>query len=573
VPAVRGLAKTFDYLVPEALRDQVRVGTMVRVPLHGRRVGGWVVAIDPVAPVGVDLKPIAKVTGWGPPAELIELADWAAWWWAGPVTTFLGAASPPGAVAALPSTSTHRVPVVAAVPIPGPLDRRLAAVFDGRRAVVRLAPASDPFDLALTAVACGNALVVVPSVATARLLATRLRRAGVTVALHPRDWAVGAAGATVVGARAAAWAPVGDLAAVVVIDEHDDALQEERAPTWHARDVAVERAARADVPCVLSSPVPSLEALAWGPLSVPARLEERAGWPLLEIVDRRHEDPTRPQLLSASLLRHLQRDERVVCVINAPGRARLLACLACGELLRCEHCRAAVEQRDDLLLHCRRCGRERPVVCLECGASRVKVVRPGVSRIAEQLAVATGTSVVTVSGATAGQPLPDARIYVGTEAALHQVASADVVAFLDIDQELLAPRYRAAEQALALLARAARVTGGRAAGGRLLVQTRLPRHEVLDAVLHADPGRLTAGERARREALGFPPATALAAISGPAAAEYVARLDGDRRVEILGPAGDRWLIRAPDHPTLADALGGVVRPPGRVRVEVDPLRV
>src|SRR5262249_2840924 len=283
-------------------------------------------------------------------------------------------------------------------------------------------------------------------------------------ALHPRDWAVGAAGATVLGARAAAWAPVGDLAAVLVVDEHDEALQEERAPTWHARDVAAERARRAGVPCVLASPVPPWEALAGGPLSGPSRNEERAGWPILEIVDRRDDDPARPTLISDALVRHLRSGARVVCVLNALGRARLLACLACGELARCERCRAAVEQLDDLVLHCRRCGTERPVVCLECGASRMKGVRPGVSRIRGHLEAAAGTPGVEVTGATAGQPLPAARIYVGTEAALHQVPAADVVAFLDFDQELLAPRYRAAEQALALLARAARLTGGRAAG-------------------------------------------------------------------------------------------------------------
>ena len=52
------------------------------------------------------------------------------------------------------------------------------------------------------------------------------------------------------------------VGAVVVLDEHDEALQEERAPTWHARDVAVERARRAGATCVLVSPVPTLEAVA-----------------------------------------------------------------------------------------------------------------------------------------------------------------------------------------------------------------------------------------------------------------------------------------------------------------------
>ena len=324
---------------------------------------------------------------------------------------------------------------------------------------------------------------------------------------------------------------------------------------------------------MLASPVPTLEALAWGPLSVPSRNDERAGWPVLEIVDRRDDDPARPTLFSPALVRHLRSGARVVCVLNALGRARLLACLACGELARCERCHAAVEQRDDGQLHCRRCGSVRPVVCLQCGASRMKVVRPGVTRVREELEALAGTAVVQVTGATAGEPVADALVYVGTEAVLHQVAAADVVAFLDLDQELLAPRYRAAEQAMALLARASRLTGGRSGGGRLLVQTRLPRHEVLDAVLHADPGRLAAAERPRRAMLRFPPVAALASVSGAAAAAFIEGLHRPAGLEVMGPADGRWLLRAPDHAALSDALAAATRPPGRLRVEVDPLRV
>jgi primosomal protein N' (replication factor Y) len=163
-------------------------------------------------------------------------------------------------------------------------------------------------------------------------------------------------------------------------------------------------------------------------------------------------------------------------------------------------------------------------------------------------------------------------ILVGTEAVLHRVAGAAAVAFLDLDQELLAPRYRAAEAALGMLARAARLVGGRGNGGRILVQTRLPGHEVIDAAVHADPSRLAVVEAARRAALRFPPETAVATVSGQAAAAFVATLPADGPLEVLGPANDRWLLRAPDHRTLCDALAATPRPPGRLRVEVDPLR-
>jgi primosomal protein N' (replication factor Y) len=162
---------------------------------------------------------------------------------------------------------------------------------------------------------------------------------------------------------------------------------------------------------------------------------------------------------------------------------------------------------------------------------------------------------------------------VGTEAALHQLDAADVVAFLDLDQELLAPRYRAAEEALALLVRAARLVGGRGGGGRLLLQTRIPQHEVVQAALLADPGRVATAEADRRRELAYPPATAMAVVSGPSAAAWVEAFGHPTGVEVLGPADGRWLLRAPDHDTLCGAMAGVPRPPGRLRLEVDPLRI
>ena len=101
---------------------------------------------------------------------------------------------------------------------------------------------------------------------------------GLTVALVPEEWAAAAGGVDVViGARAAAWAPCPDLAAVVVLDEHDEALQEERSPTWHARDVVVERARRAGVPVLLVSPCPTVNGLAAvGDRLVPARRSTRS---------------------------------------------------------------------------------------------------------------------------------------------------------------------------------------------------------------------------------------------------------------------------------------------------------
>ncbi len=503
----------------------MRVGTEVRIALGPRRVAGWVVE-DDVEPVpGVTLRPISAVRGWGPPPAVLELAAWAAWRWAGPVPTFLGTASSSLAVRALPdSGSGRRLPAAPGSASAAASVRASAAApaavpgLDGATTVVRLGPSGDPWPLVFEAARRtrhggdgSGALVLAPGHGAAAEVARRLRAHGVVTAVLPEQWALARSGGCVaVGTRAAAFAPLPRLAAAVVLDAHDEVYHEERAPTWAAPVVVAERARRDGVPCALVSPCPTLELLALGPLVVPTRTEERRGWPAVEVIDRRGDDP-RTGLFSTRLVR-LVRDvtarpgRKVVCVVNRTGRVRLLSCASCGELARCETCGGPLElvgtpsrprrrltaaagpgmstatdapQGPDTpdgetkapLLRCRRCTQERPVVCARCGTTRLKALRLGVTRVREDLEALVGRPVAEVWGPAHDDEaerarIRDASVVVGTEAALHRVPHADAVVFLEFDSELLAPRFRAAEESLALLARAAAPRGGRRAGAR-----------------------------------------------------------------------------------------------------------
>jgi primosomal protein N' (replication factor Y) len=197
----------------------------------------------------------------------------------------------------------------------------------------------------------------------------------------------------------------------------------------------------------------------------------------------------------------------------------------------------------------------------------MKQLRVGVTRVREELEALVGEPVAEVTAES--ESVPDTRVVVGTEAVLHRIPGADLVAFLDFDQELLAPRFTASEHALALLARAGRMAGGRNRGGSVLVQTRSPRHEVIVSALHADPHHAADADGRRRRELGLPPFCAMAMVSGDEADAFVATLRG---VDVRGPADDVWQVRAPDHSTLCGALAAVPRPQGRLRVEVDPRR-
>ena len=464
-------------------------------------------------------------------------------------------------------------------------------------------PADDPNPVVATLVTPeGSTLVIDPDpVRAARLVALLLDEGRDVVVIRSDHgaadlttaWDRARAGAcVVVGGRTAVWAPLPDLATVVVVDEGDEALEEERAPTWNARDVALERAQHVDAPVRMITPAPTLDALdALGtprPLT-PAR-PPRMSWPRVQVVDPRDDAPGQGLLTTAlaDALRRARDDGgRSVCVLNRRGRARLLACVTCTELARCERCGATVVERDTGLA----CPRtlERPKICTHCHGTKFRALRPGVNKVRDDLAaLLPRASVAAVDTAT--DDVPDADVLIGTEAVLHRAPvipdrPVRLVAFLELDQELLAPRVRAAEQALWLLVRAARLLGPRADGGVLLLQTRVPEHEVVQAAVDAEPLAVAESERPNRRALGFPPFGGLAELSGDvtAVAHACAALRATNvagsAVIVLGPVDDgkRALVRAPTFTELCDALAlpdvDAAHAIGRLRVDVDPRRV
>ena len=379
-----------------------------------------------------------------------------------------------------------------------------------------------------------------------------------------------------------------DLALVVVLDEGDEALEDERAPTWNARDVALERAARTGAAVRVLTPAPTVDAVValGAPVATPARASRQ--WPRVEVVDQRDEEPGHGLLSSAlaDALRHtVGRGARGVCVLNRRGRARLLACRTCTELARCEACGATVEQVN-AGFHCTRCETTRPQVCLHCHGGTFRAVRPGITRVRDDLAaLLPRTEVASVDTAT--DAVPDAPVLIGTEAVLHRIPSGrpvGLVAYLELDQELLAPRARAAEQALWLVVRGARLLTAPPEGGPgyLLLQTRLPDHEVVQALRRGDPMAVVAAEIPRRQALGFPPFGGLVEVRGAieaVAAVCTAVADIGPGVTVLGPdaAGTSALLRAPSVDLLCDALAtpavDAARTRGRLRIDVDPRRV
>jgi primosomal protein N' (replication factor Y) len=259
----------------------------------------------------------------------------------------------------------------------------------------------------------------------------------------------------------------------------------------------------------------------------------------------------------------------VFAFVTRRGDAAAFRCVACGELRRCPDCGAAATRGDV----CARCGRVHGA-CAACGGARFQALGAAVGRLVHDLRRSLGDVVTPVGeGGT---------VQVGTERDLPGVAPVDLAVVVDPDSLILAPHYRAEEDALRTLARVALTVAPRR-GRRCLIQTTQPGHRVLEAMRHGRPRPLLDVLLAEREAAGFPPAGELMAIEIAGATGAV---DEELRTvaqgaQVTGPAAgedrQRWLVAAGDLRPLKLRLRGEVqrwRDAGyRVRIDADPVRL
>ena len=365
LPEVAAIDKTFDYLVPEHLRDQVRVGDVV--PTSSSTVGGSV-AGSPRSGGGAARRrgpaTARQAQRAGPPGRSHRpgrLGGLALGRTAGGLPEDGLTAQGRGPLARDPRAGTRP---------PAPEHDLLRRAFEEDRAVLRLPPATNLVHVALAAAAKGNALVLCPRATQASQSRSRPPAGRCGGGVHPVDWA-GAPRAPRSWARGRRrWAPVAELAAVVVLDEHDEAPPAGAvADLARVRLVGAERRRPSRGPVRPHQPVPHARGPGVGHAARRRPIRDRAGWPSVEVADRRDEDPGRAGLFSPPLCgccapaaRPLRPEP------DRPGPAAGLA--ACGALARCERCEAAVVQPERTCA-CPRCGTGRPL-CLHCGAAAVQ---------------------------------------------------------------------------------------------------------------------------------------------------------------------------------------------------------
>jgi primosomal protein N' (replication factor Y) (superfamily II helicase) len=437
-----------------------------------------------------------------------------------------------------------------------------------------------------------------------------------------RAWRATATGEArvVVGARSALFLPYKDLGLIVVDEEHDGGFKQEDRVHYQARDMAVVRANLGKFPVILSSATPSIESHVnartgrYSSVALPGRY---SGAELPEIipVDMRKEPPDKGRWLAPTVVgaiaETLAMKQQTLLFLNRRGYAPLTLCRSCGHRFDCPQCTAwLVEHRYRNRLNCHHCGFSLPLPekCPKCGdLDSLVACGPGVERIAEEVRERFPEARLALLSSDLVPSLTEMReiiktieageadIVVGTQmvAKGHNFPQLATVGVVDGDLGLGTADPRAAERTFQLLHQVTGRAGRALTMGRGFVQTYMPEHPVMQAIITGNREAFLETEIRHRQAGLLPPYGRLAALIVSARDKELAELfarDVARhappaeRIEVLGPAEaplavirgrHRWrlLVKAPRELDLQAYLrawlGALPKPPSDLRLSVD----
>ncbi|MHB8214613.1 MAG: replication restart helicase PriA [Candidatus Sulfotelmatobacter sp.] len=342
----------------------------------------------------------------------------------------------------------------------------------------------------------------------------------------------------VVGTRSAVFAPVADLALIIVDEEHDSSYKQEETPRYHARDVAVVRAKMANAAVVLGSATPSLESYfnakknKYALVELPDRVEQRP-LPEVEIIDMRQEfqetgqEQVISRKLAAEIKERFDRKEQVMVLLNRRGYSPVVLCRTCGKTLECQNCAIALTlHKRERKMVCHYCGYTAPVpkVCVHCGSEYVYFLGTGSEKLEELLhgmfpqARIARLDRDTVRGHEDFERTLNALsegeldLLVGTQmiAKGHDIHGVTLVGVVGADSALGLPDFRAAERTFQLLTQVAGRAGRGQSPGKVVLQTYFQDHYAVQYAARHDFAGFYDKELRFRSWMHYPPYSALA---------------------------------------------------------------
>ena len=338
------------------------------------------------------------------------------------------------------------------------------------------------------------------------------------------------------GARSTIFAPLENLGAIIVDEEHDSAYKQDRNPRYHARDAAVMRAMFSKAICVLGSATPSFESYnnavtgKYTLVKLPDRVDG-ATMPSLTLI-RMKESPKASASISELLCRQieirLEKDEQVILLQNRRGFAGSIFCLGCGHIPLCRFCNIPlVYHSTQKQLRCHYCGHTTRFTesCMKCSSTNLFYKSSGTERIEDELKTLFPEEKIlrmdvdtTSTKGSHGRILREfhdrkARILLGTQMVAKGLdfPSVTLVGVLMADIGLNIPDFRASERTFSLLTQVAGRAGRSSIPGEVYFQVYNMENDVFPALLLGQESyeKFFLQETAIRRELHYPPASRL----------------------------------------------------------------
>ncbi|KKK39616.1 primosomal protein N' [Mesobacillus campisalis] len=336
----------------------------------------------------------------------------------------------------------------------------------------------------------------------------------------------------VVGARSAIFAPFKNLGIIIIDEEHETSYKQEENPRYHARDVAIHRAATHRCPVVLGSATPSLESFAraqkgvYTLLALPKRMNEQP-LPEVEIVDMREEmRQGNRSMFSRSLFEKLEdrlaKGEQTVLFLNKRGHSSFVMCRDCGYVINCPNCEITLTyHRYQEQMKCHYCGYEEPVpvICPECTSEHIRYFGTGTQKVEEELTkLLPEARVIRMDVDTTGKKGSHERllnafgegaadILLGTQMIAKGLDFPNItlVGVLSADTMLHLPDFRSSEKTFQLLTQVSGRAGRHELPGEVVIQTYTPEHYSIELAGTQDYDRFYQQEMMARKLHKYPP--------------------------------------------------------------------
>ena len=348
--------------------------------------------------------------------------------------------------------------------------------------------------------------------------------------LHHWQMAQSGVAKIIIGTRLSIFTPLPNLKLIIIDEEHDGSYKQQDSMRYHARDIALVRAKRLNIPVVLGSATPALESWhnattnKYHLLSLNQRAISAAQLPIIECIDTTKvhlQHGLTPQLIAALKLR-LARKEQSLLFINRRGYSPVLLCSACHWIAPCTRCSSRlVVHLGQRKLRCHHCGHEQkiPLQCPSCGNADLHPTGHGTQRLEQTLAqllpdariarvdrdsISRKNALVEILDKMHNQEID---ILVGTQmlAKGHDFPNLTLVGVIDTDSALHSPDFRASERLFAQLMQVAGRAGRADKAGQVIIQTQFPEHALFNALRVQDYVSYANTLLEEREQVQFPP--------------------------------------------------------------------